>query len=227
MQIKTVEDKITCLKEKIKIKEKYGPHVKGERTHSEHIMDSNIKTLLRLIPGGSDFIVTSNGKIMKRTNRTIIPREEEEDPWAGVDQITPVPSYQDRSGPRTRGGRGGPTCGGGTRGVRTRGGSAPGRGGIRQARGDTSMNESRNRPVPKRPKMDNSPPGSDTPMENVSPRQKSPVRKNPARQNSPTREYSPPEHSPRQSPLTHTPITSTPVPKPRGGRVDNGQLIQI
>lgn len=65
-ELETVKEKVKCLQQKMNIKNACGSHIRGSKTHPEIVMEQNIRTLLHLIPGGSDYRLTASGKLLKK-----------------------------------------------------------------------------------------------------------------------------------------------------------------
>ncbi len=65
-ELDTIEQKIQCLQQKVTVKQVCGSHIRTAKTHTELVNEQNFKTLLDLLPGGSDYRLTANGKITKK-----------------------------------------------------------------------------------------------------------------------------------------------------------------
>ena len=70
MQMRSVEDKVAVLREKRNLKNsREFSHVflRSSKPHAERMMESNMKVLLEMIPGANDYIMTGNGRLVKKT----------------------------------------------------------------------------------------------------------------------------------------------------------------
>lgn len=81
-----LEEKKQVLREKRKLKEKdqyKTVFLRGSKSHTERILELNARTLLREMPNGNQFRITSNGRIVKKTPRSTTlnpePRFEHDD----------------------------------------------------------------------------------------------------------------------------------------------------
>ena len=63
----TTEEKIRCSRNKNKMQEISGTFVRSAKSHAERTNEQNFKTLLNIIPGGNDYKITANGKMMKKS----------------------------------------------------------------------------------------------------------------------------------------------------------------
>ena len=66
-ELRTTEEKIRCLRNKNKMQEISGTFVRSAKSHAGHTNEQNFKTLLNIIPGGNDYKITANGKMMKKS----------------------------------------------------------------------------------------------------------------------------------------------------------------
>ena len=66
-ELRTTEEKIRCLRNKNKMQKISGSFVRSAKSHAERTNEQNLKTLLNIIPGGNDYKITANGKMMKKS----------------------------------------------------------------------------------------------------------------------------------------------------------------
>jgi hypothetical protein len=65
-ELETVKEKVECLQQKQNVKLACGSHIRSSKTHTEIILEQNIKTLLQLIPDGENCMITANGRLVKK-----------------------------------------------------------------------------------------------------------------------------------------------------------------
>ena len=74
IQMKSVDDKVAVLREKKNItnsREFSQVFIHGSKTHGERMMEHNFKTILDLIPGADDYMMTGNGRLVKRRDQAM------------------------------------------------------------------------------------------------------------------------------------------------------------
>ena len=82
IQLHSVQDKIAILREKQKLKNSRDysyVYLRSSKSHAEHLMELNFKTILDMLPQGTDYRMTGNGKLVKKDGeqRTTDPNRQE------------------------------------------------------------------------------------------------------------------------------------------------------
>lgn len=66
-ELATLEEKIMVLRAKTEINNFAGSWIRSSKTHIERVQELNFRTLLQLIPGGENYMITGNGKIIEKS----------------------------------------------------------------------------------------------------------------------------------------------------------------
>lgn len=68
VEFRTLDEKIKVLKAKMNIHNSEWPnlYIRSARPHMERLMDINFKTLLDMMPNGSEMKITSSGRIVRK-----------------------------------------------------------------------------------------------------------------------------------------------------------------
>ena len=69
IQFENVQDKVTVLREKRELKNSQDysrGFLRSSKSHTDRLIELNFKTILDLVPGGENFELTSNGRLMQK-----------------------------------------------------------------------------------------------------------------------------------------------------------------